>query len=131
MAAHQYTYAETLIYVIGLWFVKLSLLILYYRVFGVNQRFRWALYVVIGIWTSYSWTDTLVVVFQCLPVRKIWTPTQPGHCLDLIKLGVAAGYINIITDFMILILPIPVVMSLHLSMKTRLAVVAIFATGIL
>lgn len=116
---------------IGLWFVKLSLLILYYRVFGVNQCFRWALYVVISIWTLYSWADTLVVIFQCIPVHKTWSPTEPGHCLDLIKLGVASGYINILTDLMIIILPIPVVMSLQLSPKTQLAVIAIFATGTL
>ena len=128
---NQYTMAETLCYVIGLWFVKLSLLILYYRIFGVNERFRWALFVVIGIWTLYSWADTFIVIFQCNPVQKTWTPTEPGHCLDLIKLGVAAGYINILTDFMIIILPIPIVISLQLSTKTRLAVIAIFTTGIL
>lgn len=129
--ANQYTYAQTLVYVIGLYFVKLSLLILFYRVFGVNQHFRWALYSIVGIWTAYVAINTPVVIFRCTPVRKAWDPEVEGHCLDLVKLGVSAGYINIVTDFLILILPIPMVWSLHLSSKIRLGIIAIFATGIL
>ena len=131
MTAYQYTYAETLIYVIGLYFVKLSLLILLCRVFGVNRYFRWANYALVAFWTVYSLTDTLVIIFQCTPVHKAWAPEVNGHCLDLIELGVSSGYINIATDVMILLLPIPMVWSLQLSTKIRLAIMAIFATGIL
>jgi len=129
--ADQYTYAETLVYVIGLYFVKLSFLILFYRVFGVNRYFRWALYSVLGIWTAYAVTDTLIVIFQCTPVHKAWDLEVNGYCLDLVKLGVSSGYINIFTDLLILILPIPMVWSLQLSSSVSLAVIAIFATGVL
>ncbi|KAL8781985.1 MAG: hypothetical protein Q9213_005750 [Squamulea squamosa] len=122
---------ETLVYVIGLYFVKLSLLILLYRVFGVNRRFRWALYFVVGLWTVYFVIHTPIVIFQCIPVQKAWHPKMKGHCLDLIKLGVSSGYINIVHDFLILVLPIPMVWSLQLSSKMKLAISGIFATGTL
>ena len=129
--AYQYTYAQTIIYVIGLYFVKLSLLILLYRVFGVNRYFRWANYAVVAFWTLYSVTDTFIVIFQCIPIHKAWAPEIDGHCINLIELGVSSGYINISTDLMILLLPIPMVWSLQLSVKNRLAIMSIFATGIL
>ena len=131
MTAYQYIYAQTIIYAVGLYFVKLSLLILLYRVFGVNRHFRWANYALVAFWTVYSLTITLVGFFQCTPVHKAWAPEVDGHCLNLVELGVASGYINIATDLLILLLPIPMVWSLQLSAKIRLAVMAIFATGIL
>ncbi len=111
--------------------MKLSFLILFYRVFGVNRYFRWAVYSVLGIWTAYAITNTLIIIFQCTPVYKAWDLEVNGYCLDLVKLGVSSGYINIFTDLLILILPIPMVWSLQLSSGVRLAVVAIFATGVL
>ena len=106
-------------------------MILLYRVFGINQRFRWALYTVLAIWTLYVVVNIPVIIFQCTPVHKAWDGEVKGHCLNLIKLGVASGYINIVTDFLILLLPIPMVWSLQLSRNLRLAIIAIFATGIL
>lgn len=109
----------------------MSLLVLLYRVFGVNKHFRWAWCVVAGIWTLYEICGIAVCIFQCIPVHKAWDETAKGHCIDLVKLGIASGLINAATDVMILILPIPMVWSLHLPTNIRLAITAIFATGLL
>lgn len=130
-SANQYIYAETLVYVVGTYFVKLSLLILYYRVFGVNQHFQQAVYFVMGLWSLYIFISIFITIFQCTPVSKAWDLELEGHCFDLVKLGISSGYVNIITDTIILSLPIPMVWSLQLSWKVRLAVMAIFLTGTL
>lgn len=75
--------------------------------------------------------DVFIIVFECSPVHKAWDPLVPGHCINIINVGIASGYINIVTDFMILILPIPMVWSLQLAQRMKIAVLTMFMTGIL
>ena len=130
-ATVQYSYAESLIYDLGIYLAKMSILILLYRLFGVSQRFRWALWTVTAIWTLFTIANTLLIIFECTPVHKAWHPLIKGHCISLINIAVAGGYINIVTDFLILVLPVPMVWSLHLPQKIRLALIGIFATATL
>lgn len=83
------------------------------------------------IWTIYIIADVLLVIFECTPINKAWDPLVPGHCIDQVKLGVAIGYFNLVTDCMILILPIPMLWALQLALRMKLAVLAVFMTGIL
>ncbi|KAL8827422.1 MAG: hypothetical protein Q9170_007027 [Blastenia crenularia] len=125
----KYAYAESLVYDLGIYLTKLSILILLYRVFGVNRHFAWAVYAVTALWTMYTIANTLVIIFECSPVHKAWHPLIEGHCASLIDIAVAGGYLNIITDFFILLLPVPMVWSLHLAKKIKLGLIAIFATA--
>ncbi|KAL9004485.1 MAG: hypothetical protein Q9188_002687 [Gyalolechia gomerana] len=125
----KYAYAQSLVYDLGIYLAKLSILILFYRVFGVNQRFRWAVYTVTAMWTMYTIANTLLIIFACTPVHKAWHPLTEGRCMSLVNIAVAGGYFNIITDFLILFMPVPMVWSLHLPEKMKLAVVGIFATA--
>lgn len=125
----KYAYTQSLIYTVGIYLAKLSILLLYYRVFGINQHFRWAVHAVTVMWTVYSIIGALLIVFECIPIHKSWDPLTPGHCISLINIAVAGGYIYIITDFLILFMPTPMIWGLNLPKKMKLAVVGIFATA--
>lgn len=114
-----------------MYWAKLSVLMLYLRVFGINRPFRYTVFFVMTIWTMYIIADVLVITFECNPVQKAWDPLVPGHCINIINVGVAIGYFNLITDCMILILPIPMLWSLQLALRMKLAVLAMFMTGVL
>ncbi|KAI9790932.1 MAG: hypothetical protein M1816_004693 [Peltula sp. TS41687] len=56
---------------------------------------------------------------------------MPGKCINVLAAGVAGSVINIFTDFVILLLPMPMVWRLRLPMRQKIAVIGIFATGAL
>ena len=70
-------------------------------------------------------------VFQCVPRRKIWDPTVPGRCTSTNVLLIAPAGINIVSDCLILVLPIILVFRLKMTLKNKLAIVAIFSSGLL
>lgn len=68
-------------------------------------------------------------VFQCLPVQRAWNPTVPGQCLDIKTLFIGNAIPNIVTDAVMVALPIYPVMQLRLPLSQRIAVVGIFLLG--
>lgn len=68
-------------------------------------------------------------IFSCKPVAKRWTPNMKGSCIYLPHLAVTSCVLNIITDFLILILPMRPVWQLQLATKQKLMILGIFATG--
>lgn len=110
---------------------KMSILVLYLRLFAVNKRFRyvtWAMmFFVCGYLLSNFWTQ----IFGCSPRSKYWLPDTPGHCINYTKAGLAYGSMNVASDLLIFILPLPIVWQLRLPLKERLGVSLIFMSGVM
>jgi len=123
--------AQASVYVVAVYFAKLTIAILLHRIFGVNTKFRIAALLVISTWTLYSIIALCLIVFECSPIRKAWNPLLPGHCIDIIHLGVSSGLVAIAYDAILLVLPIPMVLQLQLAKKLKLAIIGIFMTGTL
>lgn len=67
------------------------------------------------------------------PIKAYWdvSPTYPHKCLNGGSLVFAASVINIFTDFLVTALPMPLIWSLKLPARQRLAVISIFGLGII
>jgi hypothetical protein len=76
-----------------------------------------------GIWTLAS------AIFLCVPVSKFWNPSQPGACMNKEAIWFSNAAVHILTDIVILILPIPVLNSLHLPRRQKYALMVVFAVG--
>ena len=84
------------------------------------------------------WTNLLFYVgiffsfvFACRPRAKLQNPELPGTCIDNYASILATSTINIVSDFSILLLPVYAVWKLQLPIKRKLAIAAIFGTGLL
>ncbi len=110
---------------------KMSLLFLYQRIFGVIRPFRIALFVsgfcVMGYWIAC----TVLAFTGCHPVTKNWDKTVPGGCVDLIAFFRWNGICNLLIDFLILCLPMPMVWRLRITVKQKIVLSAMFALGLL
>ena len=111
--------------------VKFSILLFYARVFpSQNKRFRWALYVIAV--TVFLWwiICQFLVIFDCSPIHSFWD-REPltAHCLHLPKILVGQAVPNIVTDFVLLTLPLPLIWELQLPAVQRLALSGIFLLG--
>lgn len=110
-------------------FVKYSLLVFYKRVFPTNG-FTIAANILLGIVTLWLTAFFFTTLFQAWPIDRNWT----GKGVELVnepKMYLALGIVDVITDLLILALPVPMIVHLHADIKKRLFVGTIFSLGFL
>lgn len=78
-------------------------------------------------------TFCFVVIFQCRPVSDYWKLSmepQP-NCFNQPANLLAAGIVNTLTDFVVVLIPIPIVLKLKLPFRQQIVMVMLFGTGFL
>ncbi|KAI1657078.1 hypothetical protein F4813DRAFT_396621 [Daldinia decipiens] len=80
-------------------FAKFSLLFLYYRFFSRRRSFAVCVWIVGTIQLLWSVATYLVHYFTCIPPKKSWTPTAPGHCINNPAFLASGESINSLLDF--------------------------------
>jgi hypothetical protein len=64
------------------------------------------------------------------PVSAYWTlSNEPQNCINEPAHLLAGGIINTITDFCVVVLPIPVVLKLQLPRRQQIILVGLFGAG--
>lgn len=111
---------------------KASLLLLYYRLFSPSRRFRVAVYIGTASVFCQWFSLTLTSIFQCQPVAAFWNRRiQGAKCIDLPRFTIVSGVLNLLTDVLILCLPIPMVWGLHTTNIQKVTLTGLFLLGIL
>ena len=109
-------------------FAKLSVVILLHQIF-IPRAFRltcWGLgSIVLAWWIAVIFAQS----FICLPVSSIWDPSTPGHCGNQKILQVVDPLPWVVTDFAILIAPLPVLRKLQTSRRQKAGLMALFLIG--
>ena len=125
-------YVLEIIYDVLVGAIKSSILLFYARVFprgATLYLWRIFLYIILVVIVSVYLSATVVAVFQCIPISYTWDKRTPGRCLDLILLYYLGAANNIVTDLMILVLPMPVVWNLQMPRSKKYAVTGVFLMG--
>ncbi|KAH7048356.1 hypothetical protein B0J12DRAFT_700229 [Macrophomina phaseolina] len=115
-------------YTTAMFFVKLSLLLLYRRVFDVEHFFKRWWFVML-----YSVVHTLVAILlsfmACRPPAAQWDlHIRHRKCISPKSL-LAIPVFHCINDLLILSLPIPLVWKLNLNRRRKIQVTFVFALG--
>lgn len=72
----------------------------------------------------------LVVVFQTIPVAAYWDQTLPvQHSIYSPAFGFSTFTLTIVTDILVLAIPIWVFIGIRVRLATRLGVIMIFMAG--
>ncbi|KAL8730098.1 MAG: hypothetical protein Q9166_004297 [cf. Caloplaca sp. 2 TL-2023] len=113
---------------------KISLLCFYKRLTAGGVYRKWYNYTIVGgiVFQSLMVIAYFIVVLNaCQPLKAFWTPlaTYPYDCIDEGNYMLTFGILTVVLDFAILLLPVPLVMSLQLSTKQRIAVLTLFGLG--
>ncbi|KAI4253799.1 MAG: hypothetical protein LQ352_003467 [Teloschistes flavicans] len=110
-----------------MFFTKLTLFILYYRLFSPSKIMRYLIFVGIGFNFLFYTIYTFVYSLMCPNVSK-----RAQTCGPRLKaLGVATSGINVVSDFYILLIPLAAISNLQLPPKKKWGLMAIFFTGFL
>ncbi|KAI9675382.1 MAG: hypothetical protein M1817_001286 [Caeruleum heppii] len=121
-------YTYDLVYICILPIIKISILLFYHRIFTPRyfQRILYGVELFMVLWVVSGF---IVGIFQCVPVHKFWNLEAPGYCINKPRYYMIEGIINIFTDFVILLLPMPLVWKLHITKKQKIALVGVFLLG--
>ena len=122
--------AAEVLYAWNLGWTKLSLLIMYYRIFQV-RFFKYTAYATGGFVMAWVVCITFVFIFICTPVEKLWYPEIPGHCINQVGTWIANSASTIFTDIVILCLPMPQIWKLHLGKTAKIGLTIAFSLGFL
>ncbi|KAK2058847.1 hypothetical protein LY76DRAFT_654202 [Colletotrichum caudatum] len=110
--------------------VKMSFAVLYLRLLP-DEVYRRINKFLILLLLAEGVEETAVVIFRCAPVRRAWTPTVPGTCLDLTVFYYSAFVIKLLTDLVLFIQPIPIVWKLNVRVAKRIGVIFMLSLGLL
>lgn len=119
------------LYNTGLTLVKLSVLMFYVRVFRTVRTYRIAFWIVGFILVAWCIALNFVSLLACIPIQKGWDSSVPGRCVDRQTAFVGTAIPNILTDFILLILPMPMLWHLQISLRRKISLVGIFTAGYL
>ncbi|PYH42263.1 putative integral membrane protein Pth11-like [Aspergillus saccharolyticus JOP 1030-1] len=111
-------------------FIKLSILASYKRLFAARSMSR-AVNLVALVVILWAIIVSLVGTFLCLPVAKFWHRALPGRCLDATSFYYGQQIPNIVTDLILLLLPLKSVWALPISKTQRVLLSGVFLVGIL
>ncbi|KAI9851754.1 MAG: hypothetical protein M1838_002831 [Thelocarpon superellum] len=121
-------YAFLIVYSAAYPLIKISILLLFHRVF-VIRRFQ----LFIRFWTVFVAFQALAAIFTsvffCMPINGFWDINQPAQCVSDVKSYVAHASLNVCTDLVVLISPMPIIWNLCISRQQKIVVSAIFALG--
>ncbi|KAG9234427.1 hypothetical protein BJ875DRAFT_12886 [Amylocarpus encephaloides] len=122
-------YVSRIIYPLPITAVKLSVLLLYRRLFPVDS-FRLTLKINGAIIIAWMLAVILGSIFSCIPIQNAWLAGTPhARCLDMKIFQLALGSINILTDIVLVALPLPFVWRLNVPAAQKVQLVALLSTG--
>ncbi|KAE8356842.1 hypothetical protein BDV28DRAFT_163023 [Aspergillus coremiiformis] len=126
----QMIFAYVVLYATTVPMVKISVLLLYRRIF----RLTWTLYICVFLCIGYTISISTTISLACVPTSFFWTqwvdPRSGGHCrIDLYRFYLWNGMASLITDVIILCLPMPIIWGLQMPKSQRWAINGIFFLG--
>jgi hypothetical protein len=96
-----------------------------------HQLYRYAIFSLLTFVSLFALATSLAGVFQCIPVDKAWNKKKHGHCYNLVDAWYSNAVFSIVTDFLILCLPMHMIYNLQRDTREKLLLYAVFGLGIL
>ncbi|KAH7250987.1 hypothetical protein BKA59DRAFT_491589 [Fusarium tricinctum] len=128
-------YAEPFVYALAVTSVKISILLLYRRLFplGIDKNrvytlMFWAAAFLTSVYPFILW---ITMAFACRPVSHFWNQYlgASGKCIDVKLFFLVLGIMNMMNDIIILTVPIPRIWTLKMNNKTKVSVICIMLLG--
>lgn len=123
------SFASAILYFALITAIKISILLLYRRIFSTSYYRMRLLLVAIAV-VSWWLAGTLSTIVSCVPVERLWIGSSVGgYCFNFNIFWMAMGAVELVIDTIILVLPVPMVLALQLSSKQKVSLGGIFLLG--
>lgn len=123
-------FAQQIVYLLALGTIKISVLYFYLRIFGTHGRTRILVFATMALVAMWLIAYVFTAIFLCTPIRKQWMPLIDGKCGDQLAMDESMVITNIITDIIIMLLPMYTIWNLKLRIVERLGLMLAFSLGL-
>ncbi|KAL5335747.1 hypothetical protein BJX70DRAFT_374383 [Aspergillus crustosus] len=131
--AQKYKYAFQTVEKITFGLIKLSLLFLWKRILSPIYAFQVFCWVMIGVVAAWSIAFFFATLFQC-GVNWDWNWAPIGffltQCTDTLNMLTVFCGTDLLTDFIIMFMPVPIIWGLRMSVRKKIGVTSVFMVGI-
>lgn len=125
----KYLVAISLLYFWTVSIPKIAILVLYHRLFP-TPRLRRVVVSVAGVLVALTFATGISAFAACRPFAANWNPMMHGaNCINKEALFRWASFPNIVTDIVIILLPMRTIWHLKTSRRLKIGLVATFAVG--
>jgi hypothetical protein len=113
------------------WCIKLSIALLYLRIFSLQpiDRTRYLLFTLIGFMTISYWTLIFIVAFACQPIYFSWNKSIKGHCINTSAAFFVNSICSIIIDAALIIIVLPHILRLNLGRREKICSLFVVSLG--
>ncbi|OJZ89672.1 hypothetical protein ASPFODRAFT_42955 [Aspergillus luchuensis CBS 106.47] len=118
-----------IMYIPALGLSKISLIILYYRLSDMQQKWRITLWGMTAFVVAYMIVLECLFLFTCAPVHKAWYPNIDGRCWSKAPIFMAGVVASMFIDLVLLVMPLPIVLKLQMTSKKRFGLILMFGLG--
>ncbi|KAH8722686.1 hypothetical protein GQ44DRAFT_774714 [Phaeosphaeriaceae sp. PMI808] len=125
-------FATSIVYGPMFFFAKVAILVLYYRAFKPKAWIRWSCWILAVVFFGVYWQTVPQTFMYCMPHNgKPWDIAVLQNCNHLKYPGLVHGAMNVAADVIMVLLPLPVIVKLQMPLSKKIALSAVFATGLL
>jgi hypothetical protein len=133
----QWFWLTQIFYKCCTWSYKASILMMYHRVFGDTPdvraygiRFRSLLIAMLTVVGASFLASLIVTIFACVPLARSWDKSVAGHCVATVPWWYSYAALNIVTDLIILAMPLPLINGLQqIGRRQKVVLMGIFTLG--
>ncbi|KKY16117.1 putative integral membrane protein [Diplodia seriata] len=119
--------ANEIMYTTALACARLSLVAFFYRIFGVSSM-RFFLHGFVFVIIAWAIATYVPSIRTCWPIASFWDGTNQ-NCIDIFKFYVGVAIGGIVTDFGLMVLPIPYIWRLNVPRYQKVLVVCTLVFG--
>ena len=116
-----------------MFFTKVSIVLFYHRLFIIHHDrwtpLWWSIWFV--FWWNLLYAVALIVTVLTECVGKGERVAKGENCVNQYAVLIGASVVNVVTDLMLLFIPVAVISRLHMSPRKKWKWSAVFAVGIL
>lgn len=120
--------AWEIIYTTAVALIKASILCFYLRLFP-SRRFRVTTYVVGSTVIAWWIASVIIMLCQCDPLYRFWTPAAPGSCMTMKTTFTINAVPNVIQDVVILLMPVDQIWGLQATRAQKVRLYITFGIG--
>ncbi|CAI0645317.1 unnamed protein product [Colletotrichum noveboracense] len=128
-------HAEPYVYATAVTSTKVSILLLYRRLFhsktGLGQIYSIMFWTATFLTSTYPFILWITMACACRPVSFYWTQYlgKKGSCINVSLFFLLLGIVNMFNDIVILLVPVPRIWGLHMNKRTKTSIIGIMLLG--
>lgn len=111
--------------------VKSSVLFFLLRLGGHDNTVRYSIHVLNTVNLILMVSVFIASVFTCVPIHKYWHPATAGHCNNEALQYIITSSITVVTDVLVMIIPIKLVVGLQMNRKAKAGLISVLCAGIM